>query len=162
MRTSTMTALAAALLLGSAPALAQDTGDSGGPGGWPAQEPSVQQPQGQPLQGQDQPGQQGRAPDLSDPAVPGTGMDAAQASTTGGTEVLVEIDEVDDARLGPAQRRLSVMQTTLLNRFSQLGFSDVREFRREGETYVAEAVDGDGQEVTVVLDPASGTIVARR
>lgn len=159
-----MTALAAALLLGSAPALAQDAGGAAGPGGWPAQEPSVQQPQGQPPQGQDQPGQQGRAPDLSDPAAPGTGtgLDAAQAPATGGTEVLVEIDEVDDARLGPAQRRLSVMQTTLLNRFSQLGFSDVREFRREGETYVAEAVDGDGQEVTVVLDPASGTIVARR
>ncbi|ACI99036.1 PepSY domain-containing protein [Rhodospirillum centenum] len=151
-----MTALAAALLLGSAPALAQeqDTGASGGPGGWPAQEPSVQQP-----------GQQGRAPDPGDPAAgsgAGSGMDAAEAPATGGTEVLVEIDEVDDARLGPAQRRLSVMQTTLLNRFSQLGFSDVRAFRREGESYVAEAVDGDGQEVTVVLDPASGTIVARR
>ncbi|HYE51985.1 MAG TPA: hypothetical protein VEB20_20490 [Azospirillaceae bacterium] len=89
---------------------------------------------------------------------------SATASTGGDAEVLAEIDKPTDLgeRKGPAQRELALMQTTLLNRFSQLGFSDVREFRREGESYVAEAQTAEGQWVTVVMDPASGTIVARR
>jgi len=92
---------------------------------------------------------------------PGTAPVAAAGEDV---EVLVEIDRPPnmDERDGPARRELAIMQTTLLNRFSELGFSDVEEFRREGETYVAEAVDADGQEVTVVIDPIAGTVIARR
>lgn len=93
----------------------------------------------------------------ADVAVGGAPVDA------GGGQVLVEIDEVPnlDGRGGEARRRIALMQTTLLNRFSQLGFSDVTDFRREGETYVAEAVTAQGNEVTVTIDPLSGSIVAR-
>lgn len=81
-----------------------------------------------------------------------------------GNKVLAEIDvptDVDE-RLGSDQQRTALMQTTLLNRFSQMGFSEVRDFRREGESYIAEALSRDGDWVTIVMDPVNGTIVARQ
>ncbi len=98
--------------------------------------------------------------------LPGLEQDAAigeQPAGVGQGRVLVEIDDVPnlEARNGPARQRLALMQTTLLNRFSQLGYSKVSNFRRDGETYVAEVTSPEGEEQTVIIDPMSGTIVAR-
>lgn len=98
-----------------------------------------------------------------------TGSTATRSMATGpmdgeDVQVLAELDdpEVASGQGRPSQAQLADIQTKLLNRFSQLGFGEVREFRREGESYVTEALSKDGNWVTVVLDPMSGTIVARR
>lgn len=196
-----MTAAAALLLLGAAPALAQQTGQdpttsgtmtgstatTGALGGdptlgtttGPASDPVQTGPlQSDPAQtdtmssaGTMAPGgsrtdatTQG-APAQSDTTMTGSTTGSEEPAlggvppATGGTRVLAEVDVPEGTS---ARQRVAVVQTALLNRFSQLGFSEIREFRREGETYVAEATDPEGEEVTVVLDPASGTIVARR
>ncbi len=75
-------------------------------------------------------------------------------------DVLVDIDRVPafEERMGPGQTRLELVQTTLLNRFSALGFNAVREFRREDERYFAEALTPGGEWVPVEIDPNMGTI----
>ncbi len=106
------------------------------------------------------------ASDMSGNVVTGQGTTdtIGEGDVPAGADVLVEIDDPANVeqRSGPEQRPTALMQTTLLNRFSQLGFSEVRDFRREGESYIAEALSKDGDWVTVVMDPMSGTIVARR
>lgn len=97
-------------------------------------------------------------------ASPSTSSRTADAAGPGGVEILAEIGDpevaVGGGAAGPA--RTARMQTMLLNRFGQLGFGEVREFRREGDTYVTEALSKNGDWVTVVLDPVTGTIAARR
>lgn len=88
-----------------------------------------------------------------------SGMSGSTGSMSGDSEVLAEVEK---SSAGSARERTAEMQTKLLNRFSQLGFSDVREFRREGETYMTEAKTAEGEWVNVVLDPTSGTILARK
>jgi len=83
------------------------------------------------------------------------GGDNDTASIGPDSEVLAEID-------GDAQRGTAEMQTALLNKFSQLGFTGVREFRRDGANYLAQAQTADGEWVDVVIDAESGTIVAER
>lgn len=158
--------------------------------GTPADQPTsgaTGGPQSDALTGQSVPategiGDSGVAPTTSvtDPAMgpgmnpamdPATGQDSMATGSTatgpmGGedVQVLAELDdpEVASGQGRPSQAQLADIQTKLLNRFSQLGFGEVREFRREGESYVTEALSKDGNWVTVVLDPMSGTIVARR
>lgn len=77
------------------------------------------------------------------------------------TQTLVELDGA--ARPGRLSgRQLADRRTTLLNRFSQLGFAEVSAFRREGENYVTQATTVQGETVSVLIDPIAGTVVARR
>lgn len=88
-----------------------------------------------------------------------SGSTSTASSGTGDTQVLAEVEKPSK---GNARQRTAETQRALLNRFSQLGFADVREFRREGETYITEAKTAEGDWVSVVLDPESGTIVQRK
>ncbi|MBP2303103.1 hypothetical protein [Azospirillum picis] len=65
-------------------------------------------------------------------------------------------------RRGPGQRPIELAQTTLLNRLSASGYSMVRDFRKDGDMYVASAMDPQGQWSTVVLNPHTGDISQRR
>ncbi|WP_114393630.1 hypothetical protein [Oleisolibacter albus] len=143
-----LTLPAAAGALAQSPSGSQDRGDSQTmPGAGPAtQSMGAQDP---------------AASTMGTAAAPGaTGTGSSDSMTaSAGSEVLVEVEK---PTAGSSRSRLAQTQTALLNRFSQLGFSDVKEFRREGETYVSEARTADGDWVSVVLDPQSGTIIARR
>lgn len=88
-----------------------------------------------------------------------TGSTSTASSGSGDTQVLAEVEKPSK---GNARQRTAETQRALLNRFSQLGFANVREFRREGETYITEAQTSGGDWVSVVLDPESGTIVQRK
>lgn len=88
-----------------------------------------------------------------------SGTSSTAASGSGDSQVLAEVEK---PAKGNARQRTAETQRALLNRFSQLGFADVREFRREGETYITEAKTAEGDWVSVVLDPESGTIVQRK
>ncbi|CBS86910.1 hypothetical protein [Azospirillum lipoferum] len=57
------------------------------------------------------------------------------------------------ARRVPGQKPVELQQTTLLNQLSAAGFVSVRDFRKDGDRYVASAMDRQGQWTTVVLDP---------
>ncbi|PWC37602.1 PepSY domain-containing protein [Azospirillum sp. TSO35-2] len=65
-------------------------------------------------------------------------------------------------RRGRGQKPLELQQTTLLNQLSAAGYSAVRDFRKDGDRYVASAMDQKGQWSTVVLDPHTGSIAPRR
>jgi hypothetical protein len=71
-------------------------------------------------------------------------------------DVLIQIDRPR------GKSQTSKATTTLLNRFSELGFSDVREFRRDGDSYVALATNPQGRPVTVFIDPAKGMVAAQQ
>lgn len=61
-------------------------------------------------------------------------------------------------RMGPHQRALELVQTTLLNRLASAGITEMRDFQKQGERYVAEVRTQDGQWRTVQVDPFSGEI----
>ncbi len=96
----------------------------------------------------------------------GTMMD--HRGTTGGStmsgdrQVLMNVQPDTQGRTGRGQNRTELMQTSLLNYFSAAGFTAVRDFRKQGQNYVAEAQDPNGRWTTVELDPRSGTITALR
>lgn len=73
--------------------------------------------------------------------------------------VLAHIDRNSMTR-APKQTEAEMTATALLNRFSQLGFAGVREFRREGDHYVAQAQTMDGTWVKVTIDPVDGNVRA--
>lgn len=56
-------------------------------------------------------------------------------------------------RRGRGQKPTELQQTTLLNRLSAAGYVSVRDFRKDGDRYVANAMTPQGQWTTVVLDP---------
>lgn len=88
-----------------------------------------------------------------------------QARATGGGQGYTVPPELRDdvqPRMGAAQRELELVQTTLLNRFGSLGFAQMREFRRDGERYVAEVMNPNGAWETVVIDPVSGEVTTRQ
>ncbi|CAO3423526.1 hypothetical protein [Azospirillum endophyticum] len=64
---------------------------------------------------------------------------------------------VTAARRGPGQRPVELQQTTLLNQLSAAGYVSVRDFRKEGQRYVASALTRQGEWTTVVLDPRNPT-----
>lgn len=57
------------------------------------------------------------------------------------------------SRRAPGQKPVELQQTTLLNQLSAAGYVSVRDFRKEGDRYVASAMDRQGRWTTVVLDP---------
>lgn len=61
-------------------------------------------------------------------------------------------------RMGRNQRALELVQTTLLNRLASAGVTEMRDFQKQGERYVAEIRTQDGQWRTVQVDPFSGEI----
>ncbi|AWK85606.1 hypothetical protein [Azospirillum thermophilum] len=65
------------------------------------------------------------------------------------------------SRRGRGQNDMELKQTSLLNQFSAAGWAAVRDFRKDGDRYVAEAQDRNGRWSTVELDPATGTITPR-
>lgn len=60
-------------------------------------------------------------------------------------------------RRGRGQRPVELQQTTLLNQLSAAGYVSVRDFRKEGDRYVASAMTPQGQWTTVVLDPRNSS-----
>lgn len=80
----------------------------------------------------------------------------------GNRQVLMNVDPNMQGRADRGQNRLELMQTSLLNYFSAAGFTAVRDFRKQGESYVAEAQDQNGRWTTVELDPRTGTISSLR
>lgn len=65
------------------------------------------------------------------------------------------------SRRGRGQNDMELKQTSLLNQFSAAGWAAVRDFRKDGNRYVAEAQDRSGRWSTVELDPTTGTITPR-
>ena len=84
-----------------------------------------------------------------------------QSGSTGpaSTGVLTHVDTATFAK-EPKQTTREMTATALLNRFSQLGFAGVREFRRDGDHYIAQAQTTDGKWVNVTIDPMSGDVRA--
>lgn len=60
-------------------------------------------------------------------------------------------------RRGRGQKPIELRQTTLLNQLSAAGYVSVRDFRKEGDRYVANAMTPQGQWTTVVLDPRNSS-----
>lgn len=60
-------------------------------------------------------------------------------------------------RRGRGQKQIELQQTTLLNQLSAAGYVSVRDFRKEGDRYVANAMTPQGQWTTVVLDPRNSS-----
>jgi hypothetical protein len=61
-------------------------------------------------------------------------------------------------RGGREQRQQELVQTTLLNQFGQLGFSELRSMSKEGTNYVAQVTTTTGEPATVVIDPNAGVM----
>jgi hypothetical protein len=62
-------------------------------------------------------------------------------------------------RMGPDQRRLELVQTTLLNRFGALGFAELIDIDKAGVNYLAKVRTAKGETVDVTIDPMSGEII---
>ena len=78
---------------------------------------------------------------------------AQTRGTTSGTTMAPAVtNDRIEARRGPEQREMELVQTSLLNQFGHLGFSELRSIRREGADYVAEVTTNTGQPATVVID----------
>lgn len=104
----------------------------------------------------------------------GTGAGAGGGAETGGGDLLgpgdtlnlenmpPELRESIEGRRGPRQRPLELLQTTLLNRFGELGIAELNDFRKEGESYIATVTTVQGERMEVVIDPDTGDIVAQR
>ncbi|PWC85876.1 hypothetical protein TSH100_15020 [Azospirillum sp. TSH100] len=65
-------------------------------------------------------------------------------------------------RRGRGQKPIELQQTTLLNQLSAAGYVSVRDFRKEGDRYVANAMTPQGQWTTVVLDPRNSSTTSAR
>jgi len=85
-----------------------------------------------------------------------------QGGGQGNRQVLMNVDPNVQQRADRGQNRTELMQTSLLNYFSAAGFTAVRDFRKQGNNYVAEAQDQNGRWMTVEMDPATGTIAQVR
>ncbi|MCG5239754.1 hypothetical protein ACIU1J_05930 [Azospirillum doebereinerae] len=64
-------------------------------------------------------------------------------------------------RRGRGQNDLELSQTSLLNQFSAAGYTMVRDFRKDGDRYTAQAQDKNGRWTSVELDPRTSTITPR-
>lgn len=95
-------------------------------------------------------------------AMGATGSMGTTGDVQGNRQVLMNVDPNIQGRQGRGQNRTELMQTSLLNYFSAAGFTSVRDFRKQGQNYVAEAQDQNGRWSTVELDPKTGTITALR
>ena len=91
-----------------------------------------------------------------------TGSMGTTGDMQGNRQVLMNVDPNVQERAGRGQNKTELMQTSLLNYFSAAGFTSVRDFRKQGQNYVAEAQDQNGRWSTVELDPRTGTIASIR
>ncbi|KAA0688656.1 hypothetical protein [Azospirillum brasilense] len=99
-------------------------------------------------------------------SVPNSGAMGTTGSATGtmpntmqgNRQVIMNVDPNTAQRAERGQNRKELMQTSLLNYFSAAGFTSVRDFRKQGENYVAEAQSANGTWSTVLLDAKTGTI----
>lgn len=82
-----------------------------------------------------------------------TGGDMSRSATMGSGGSSVGQGPNIAARRGPGQKPIELRQTTLLNQLSASGFVAVRDFRKEGERYIADAMTPQGEWTTVILDP---------
>lgn len=103
------------------------------------------------------------------PAAPAQAPAAETPGLAPGGTAPVEIDpealpqpmeQLIERRMGPEQIPLELVQTTLLNHFGALGFVEIRNFRKEGVRYLAEALTPEGTWIEVVIDPVTGAVVA--
>lgn len=88
-----------------------------------------------------------------------TGSDGSTSTGMGGSGMGSSAGASSDmaGRRVPGQKPVELQQTTLLNQLSAAGYVSVRDFRKDGDRYVASAMDRQGQWTTVVLDPHSAT-----
>lgn len=86
-----------------------------------------------------------------------TGSVSGQGQTVTGSVTQSDIQN----RRGRGQNDLELRQTSLLNVFSGAGYISVRDFRKEGDRYVAQAQDRSGRWASVEMDPRTGTITPR-
>ena len=103
----------------------------------------------------DMPGHAAAATD----AMPREAMPQSGSTGPATSGVLAHVDASTIAKESKQTKR-EMTATALLNRFSQLGFAGVREFRRDGDHYVAEAQTMDGKWVNVTIDPTNGDVRA--
>lgn len=89
-----------------------------------------------------------------------TSNSGAMGMTGGAFSGMVE--DRPEVRRGPGQNPTELMQTTLLNQFSAAGFVQVRDFRKQGQSYIAQAMTPAGDWSTVQLDPTTGRIEVMR
>ncbi|WP_448192056.1 hypothetical protein [Azospirillum sp. sgz301742] len=83
----------------------------------------------------------------------------AAAGTASGS--VMSRDDIS-ARRGRGQNDLELSQTSLLNEFSAQGYTAVRDFRKNGQNYVANVQDPQGYWTTVELDPRTRAITPVR
>lgn len=91
----------------------------------------------------------------------GNATTAPSAGTSGGERVIARLEGVPDfdQRMGPTQTQLALRQTALLNTLASLErIEAVRNLRRDGELYHADALSRGGGWMSVELDPYAGTI----
>lgn len=91
-------------------------------------------------------------------AVPG----GSAGGTPAGTQMRPDADPSIRERMGPRQRPMELVQTTLLNRFGGLGFHRIVDIRREGANYVATVETVQGDDLLLTIDPQSGRILSER
>lgn len=90
---------------------------------------------------------------------------SGSGSATGSDRVVARLDGVPnlDRRTGSSQTQLELRQTALLNTLASLDRVEaVRNLRRDGERYYADALTSGGGWLTVEMDPYAGTITAVR
>lgn len=87
-----------------------------------------------------------------------TGGDMSRSSTMGSSGLPTAPVPNLAERRGPGQKPIELRQTSLLNMLSASGFVAVRDFRKQGERYVADAMSPQGEWTTVVLDPRDFSI----
>lgn len=63
-------------------------------------------------------------------------------------------------RMGPQQREIELVQTTVLNRFGGLGFHRIVDIRKRDANYVATVENVAGETVAVEIDADTGQIVS--
>lgn len=94
-------------------------------------------------------------------AGPGGQGFSGSGGATGGDRVIARLDGVSglDRRAGPSRTQLELRQTALLNTLASLDRVEaVRNLRRDGERYYADALTRGGGWQTVEMDPYAGTI----
>ncbi|HYH39163.1 MAG TPA: hypothetical protein VD860_13135 [Azospirillum sp.] len=79
-------------------------------------------------------------------------------STSGmGSGSVMSRDDITTRR-GRGQNDLELTQTSLLNEFSAQGYTAVRDFRKNGQNYMANVQDQQGRWMTVEIDPRTRAI----
>lgn len=80
-----------------------------------------------------------------------------------GTQLSVEQGQPDITdRKGKDQREMELVQTSLLNRFGGMGFSEMRNFRKIGVNYAAEVRTVEGIWMNILVDPATGAVTVQQ